>query len=285
MNTQASKFNAEACSWQGYLEKKTNAQLEDFTANAGSKNFTIFGKWYDDYYHTTGFVNSEWCHMYVSFCAYRTGLGPDIIPYTASSSTGAAWFKKQGRWYARGAYTPQPGDIVYFTQDGKKPVHTGIVRYVEAGRIYTIEGNTTAAVKGKDDKLITNGGGVAKKSYAVKSTYILGYGNPAYAGMDINVLVDTVAKALGFTSPSLWKSGLEGQIIINDAFMRALAAKVCAKAGKDFTSSTLYDTLDSVLDLKADDYWYNVLRGVVIVSTSNLIDLFLRIYKVFGSVA
>ena len=147
--------------------------------------------------------------------------------------------------------------------------------------VLTVEGNTSAAVTGADDKLIANGGGVAGKSYPVGSAYILGYGNPAYSGTDITVLVDSVAKALGFTSPSFWKSGLEGQIMVGDAFMRALAAKVCAKAGKPYTASTLYAAFDSALDLKADEYWDAVLRGTVTVSTKNLIDLFLRIYSVF----
>jgi hypothetical protein len=285
MNTQASKLNAEADRWQGYLEKKSNAQLEDFTANAGSGNYTIFGKWYAEYYKAPVFIHSEWCHMYLSFCANRTGIGPDVIPYTASCGTSASWFKKRGRWHASGTYSPQTGDIVFFARDGKKPVHAGFVRYVEAGRVYTIEGNTTAAVRGKDDKLITNGGGVAKKSYAISSAYILGYGNPAYTGMEIDVLVSSVSKMIGIKSPALWQSGLEGQIKISDAFMRALAAKVCARGGKATTPETLYATLDSVLDLKADDYWFAVLSGAVTVSTSNLIDLFLRIYTVFSSVA
>ena len=281
MKTQASKLIAMADSWQGYLEKKSNAELEDLKANAGSGNYTIFGKWYGDYMKASGFINGQWCHMYVSYCAYRVGVGPDIVPYTASSSTGVTWFKKQNRWHARGSYTPQPGDIAYFSLNGRSASHVGIVRYQEAGRVYTIEGNTTANVKGEDGRLITNGGGVAKKSYSAGSKYILGFGSPAYTGMEIEELVGSVSQALGFTAPALWLAGLKGQVTISDVFMRALAAKVCNRGGKTFTPETLYVTLDGILGLHADAYWEDVLRGDVVVSTPNLIDLFLRIHTVF----
>lgn len=36
----------EAKKWVGYLEKKSNSQLESLTANAGYNNYTIFCKWY-----------------------------------------------------------------------------------------------------------------------------------------------------------------------------------------------------------------------------------------------
>ena len=55
----------------------------------------------------------------------------------------------------------------------------GLVYKVSGSYVYTIEGNTSGA-----SSLITNGGGVKKKSYKLTSTYIDGYGRPDYAGVE-----------------------------------------------------------------------------------------------------
>lgn len=47
----------------GYLEKASNAKLEEKTANAGEKNFTKYGEWY-------GGNGNYWCQQFVSWCAY-----------------------------------------------------------------------------------------------------------------------------------------------------------------------------------------------------------------------
>ena len=51
MENAAKKLIDQATHWDGYLEKKSNAQLDDFTANAGSGNFTCFAR---DYKTHTG---------------------------------------------------------------------------------------------------------------------------------------------------------------------------------------------------------------------------------------
>ncbi len=179
MNSQAEKLIEVAKSYVGYLEKASNAQLEDFTANAGSGNYTIFGRWYDAYYKTAGFNGAAWCHAFVSYCADRAGIGADIIPVTASCTTGVNWFRQRGLWHPRAGYEPQTGDIVYFTQDGVKPAHVGIVTGADGTMVYTIEGNTSGG-----SSLVSNGGGVYAKRYARASAYILGYGSPKYKQED-----------------------------------------------------------------------------------------------------
>ncbi len=199
MNSQAEKLIDTAKSYVGYLEKATNAQLEDFTANAGSGNFTLFGAWYP-------MQAQPWCASFVSYCADKAGISTDIIPKHASCSIGVAWFKKAGRWHARAGYTPQAGDIVYFTNNGTSPAHIGIVWKVDANTVYTIEGNT-GTTKDKDGKdlLITNGGGVAKKSYPLTSSYILGYGNPAYED-EVSEHKATIQAHVKFSDPDdVWR--------------------------------------------------------------------------------
>jgi hypothetical protein len=157
-------------SYIGYLEKKTNAQLENFTANAGSGNYTLFGQWYG-----AGWNGQPWCAMFVSYCADKAGVQTSIIPKHASCSVGVSWFKRVGRWHDRAGYTPEPGDIIYFTQNGKTAAHVGIVTKVDKNRVYTVEGNTSGG-----STLIANGGGVAAKSYLLAYDKILGYGHPGY---------------------------------------------------------------------------------------------------------
>ena len=54
----------------GYLEKKSNSQLDDKTANAGSKNYTKYARDLDaipDFYN--GKKNGyAWCDVFVDWC-------------------------------------------------------------------------------------------------------------------------------------------------------------------------------------------------------------------------
>lgn len=47
----------------GYLEKASNARLDEKTANAGMSNYTKYGDWY-------GGNGNYWCQQFVSWCAY-----------------------------------------------------------------------------------------------------------------------------------------------------------------------------------------------------------------------
>ncbi len=168
MTSRAERLVKTAESYAGYLEKASNRRLEDFTANAGSGNWTLFGQWY-------GLNGFPWCAMFVSFCADKAGIPVSVIPKHASCAVGISWFKHKGRWHDRDGYTPQAGDIVYFTHDGTTPAHVGIVRDANASGVYTVEGNTSGG-----SALVSNGGGVAKKSYPPGCAKILGYAHPDY---------------------------------------------------------------------------------------------------------
>jgi hypothetical protein len=68
-------------SWLNYLGKKSNAQLEDFTANDGSGNYTIF--WRDLKPEWQG---QPWCAAFVVWCARQAGVGEDVLPAIYSCS-------------------------------------------------------------------------------------------------------------------------------------------------------------------------------------------------------
>jgi hypothetical protein len=201
--TQAERYIAFLSKFKGYLEKETNENLEDFTANAGDENFTLFGKWYDDFFETAGFNGAAWCHDFVSYGAYKVGITPEKIPYTASCGEGVRWFKKNGLWRDRQNYAPMMGDIAYFHWGDGIPAHVGAVRYTSGGWVHTIEGNTGPGNDEGEEEAITlvdNGGRVSMKKYPLDYSCILGYGTPNYDmeddEMDISKLTDEQVDSL-----------------------------------------------------------------------------------------
>ena len=135
----------------GYLEKKSNNQLNDKTANAGSANYTKY--WRDVY---PGYQGQAWCACFVSWCfmkAFGLENAKKLLkhwPYVYCPTL--------GNLFTRNA-NPKVGDIVIFYRGGTF-THTGIVTAVIGDRFYTIEGNTSGA-----SEIVSNGGGVCAKSY------------------------------------------------------------------------------------------------------------------------
>ena len=135
----------------GYLEKKSNSQLDDKTANAGSNNYTKY--WRDI---KPSYQGQPWCAAFVSWCfmeAFGQEKAKKLLkhwPYVYCPTL--------GNLFTRNA-NPKIGDIVIFYHNGTF-THTGIVTAVIGDRFYTIEGNTSGA-----SGIIANGGGVCQKSY------------------------------------------------------------------------------------------------------------------------
>ena len=144
----------------GYLEKASNAQLYDKTANPGTANYTKYGEWY-------GWNGVAWCAIFVSWVLYMAGVLANAGGKFAYVPYWVEWFQAQGRYRSRGSYTPQAGDIIFFRNSS----HVGLVESCAGGYVTTIEGNTSAG-----SALVTNGQGVERKCYSVGSSYIMGYG-------------------------------------------------------------------------------------------------------------
>jgi peptidoglycan hydrolase-like protein with peptidoglycan-binding domain len=157
--------------------------LDDFTANAGKKNYTRFNRDLISYKQGIGAQPMEWCGAFTS-CMFVYAFGLEeakrllcggLHCYTPS---GANYFKKAGRYIKRGEGMPKAGDVVFFFSKTKGRIgHVGIVTKVTSTMVHTIEGNTSGA-----NTLVTNGGGVRQKAYSLNSTYIDGYGRPPYNG-------------------------------------------------------------------------------------------------------
>ena len=135
----------------GYLEKKSNSQLDSKTANSGSANYTKY--WRDV---KPSYQGQPWCACFVSWCFMKAfGLETAIKllkhwPYV--------YCPTMSRLFTLNA-NPKVGDIVIFKHNGAF-THTGLVTAVVGDRFYTIEGNTSGA-----SGIIANGGGVCAKSY------------------------------------------------------------------------------------------------------------------------
>ena len=153
---------------EGYLEKRTNDMLESKTANAGSNNYTKFGR-------DMGCNGQPWCDAFVDWCfkkAYGTAEAKALLGgWSNYTPTSAQYFKNMHQWFT----TPQRGDIIFF-KNSQRICHTGIVLEVKNGRVYTIEGNTSGG-----STLEANGGCVAKKNYPLGYNRIAGYGRPKYS--------------------------------------------------------------------------------------------------------
>lgn len=86
----------------GYLEKKSNAYLDDKTANAGAANYTKY--WRDLY---PNFQGEAWCNAFVNWCfvqAYGEESAKKLLCTTGAWSfytpTSAQYFKNANQWYS-----------------------------------------------------------------------------------------------------------------------------------------------------------------------------------------
>lgn len=150
-NEAIQKFINVAEEELGYLEKKSNSQLDSKTGNAGSKNYTKY--WRDVYPQYQG---QPWCACFVSYClmkAFGKETATKLLkhwPFVYCPTLGSLHTKNAN---------PKVGDIVLFYRNGTF-AHTGLVTKVSGDRFWTIEGNASTA-----EGITPNGGGVVAKSY------------------------------------------------------------------------------------------------------------------------
>ena len=149
----------------GYLEKKSNAYLDDFKKNAGYNNYTKFARDVNSW-GQPGCQAQPWCAEY-QFWKLVNVLGItkalQIMGggfYNCQSVKN--WSKKQGTWHT----APKLGALLIFRNGS----HIGDVQNFDGARIYTNEGNTSSAAG-----VVANGGAVRNKSYAINDSFIDGY--------------------------------------------------------------------------------------------------------------
>lgn len=149
----------------GYLEKKSNAYLDDFKKNAGYNNYTKFARDVNSL-GQPGCQGRPWCAEYqfwklVKILGITKAL--QIMGggfYNCVSITNHA--KAKGTWHS----TPKVGALVIF----RKGSHVANIQSFDSKRIYTNEGNTSSA-----SGVVANGGAVRNKSYVINDSSIDGY--------------------------------------------------------------------------------------------------------------
>lgn len=205
MANTASKVITVATKEVGYLEKRSNAWLSSKTKNAGSNNYTKYGKWF-------GMNGVFWCAIFISWI-FNTAFGKTKAKellcggFSASCETLRQQFIKESK-YIGGKTTPKKGYVIFFSGTRHNGAnHIGIVTKVADGRVHTIEGNTSGG-----STVVDNGGGVAYKSYPVGYDKILGYGKPAYDKDTSSTTVATSATKLTVPQPTL-KKGVSGAAV------------------------------------------------------------------------
>ena len=210
MGYTASKVVEIAKKEIGYLEKKTNSNLDDKIANVGNKNYTKYARdLFDAGYYNGNKNGYAWCDCFHDWVHYIASgkdakLAQEVTcqsgPYGAGCGYSAEYYKKANRFYKVG---PKFGDQIFFWNSKKTSIaHTGIVIKVSASTIYTIEGNTSGT-----SGVIDNGGGVFQKQYSITYDRIYGYGRPNYDPEPIDTKIDTVEEVQQWLNET-YSSGL-----------------------------------------------------------------------------
>ena len=220
-----------AMSQVGYLEKRSNAQLDDKTANAGSANWNRYARDIDSKY--PNFYNGKkngysWCDIFVDWCfiecfGYEKALK---MLYQPTKSAGAGCQYSANYYRAHNAFyrQPQVGDQVFFGDYGNEG-HTGIVIDVAGSVVTTVEGNTSGGY-GVD----SNGDGVYIKRYNINTQYIPGFGRPNWEVASSNVGNEEVSDTVSY--PAI-KLGSKGSDVKKAQQLLIAKGYSCGAAGAD----------------------------------------------------
>ena len=151
----------------GYLEKRSNSNLDSKTGNAGYNNYTKYSRDVNSM-GLMGCQGQPWCATYQFWiCAQILGkqkaleiMGNGF--YNCNSVKAHA--KSKGTWHS----SPKLGALVIF----RNGAHIGRVISISGNTIHTNEGNTSS---GSLNTVEANGGCVAEKRYTIGNSQIDGY--------------------------------------------------------------------------------------------------------------
>lgn len=137
---EALKVAKEALKYVGYLEKKSNAQLESFAANAGYNNFTMFAKHALKATNNSVYINGyAWCDTFKSDVLIRalgvTRAKELLGDWSAYTPTSKALLEKTGAKKITDYSNAPVGAIIYF-KNTSGICHVGIiVQNTELGEV------------------------------------------------------------------------------------------------------------------------------------------------------
>lgn len=148
------------------------------TGDSHGNNDVIYNTWF--YGRRISGSGYAWCQAFVSYCGNHIGVLNKAIPKTASCQNAVSYYKSRGLFhnsqYYGGSYTPKVGDIVYYTENGNRSNHVGIIVGSPVnGYLQVVEGNVLSS--GGDYKVTKFTSNSKRK---VTSSYVLGYATPNY---------------------------------------------------------------------------------------------------------
>jgi hypothetical protein len=179
----------------GYLEKKSNAYLDDFKKNAGYNNYTKFARDVDSW-GQPGCQGQAWCAEFQFWKLVKVIGITNALKimgggfYNCKSVKN--WSKKQGTWHT----TPKLGALPIFRNGS----HIGDVQSLTSSKINTNEGNTSSVAG-----VVANGGAVRNKSYSINDPAIDGY-----------VWIDWES----YEDTATWKKTGTRVAVVNDLYVR-----------------------------------------------------------------
>ena len=231
----------------GYLEKSSDANLDDPKADPGTGNYTKFGR---DMSQVFGHpAHDEWCATFVCWCFWKAaGENKDLAAAalhgatTAGCSANRSAFQSANAWIDA-SQTPKAGYVIFYDYG-----HTGIVTGADDSYVYTVEGNT-----GGGNDYESAGEWVYNKQRSKSDSSIMGYGVPIL-DVDVNVTNPTPGATVAGTSTSSESSSSSDKISQLTSFLGSFASE--------------FGTRVLTGDFKNTDY-SSVLSGVTNTGTSS----------------
>jgi len=227
MSYTASELLKIASAEIGYKEKKTNSNLEDKSANAGSNNYTKYARDLASAGYYNGSKNGySWCDVFVDWCFYQLcgknkKKAEEMECQTGDLGAGCKYSLNYYKNAGRLSMNPQVGDQIFFCYSGTGIAeHTGLVESVTASEITTIEGNS--------------GDKVRRLTYKRTDKTIIGYGHPKYDA-------EATQAPVPVTNHDIVKLGSKGSSVKEMQERLIALGYSCGKYGADgdFGSSTL----------------------------------------------
>ena len=164
-HTKLGNYYANNGGTKPYLEKKSNAYLDDFTKNAGDNNYTKFARDVNNW-NQPGCQGQPWCAVYQFWKLVKVlGLTKALQImgggfYNCKNVTAHA--KQKGTWHS----IPKKGALIIFRNGS----HMGSVNSFDSTYVYTNEGNTSSVAG-----VVANGGACRNKKYKLTDSAIDGY--------------------------------------------------------------------------------------------------------------
>lgn len=244
--TDFGDFYAGEGTGKPYLEKKTNAFLDDFQKNAGYNNYTKFARDVNSW-GQPGCQGQPWCAVYQFWKLVKVfGLTKALQImgggfYNCKSVTTHA--KNAGTWKK----TPKKGALIIFRNGS----HIGSVRTYDTKYVYTNEGNTSSVAG-----VVANGGACRNKKYKLTDSSIDGY-----VWIDYGVVADQTSTetAVNLSKTPKWV----GKVTANELNVRSWAGAENPKIKKWplLKKGNLVDVCDTIKAADGSNWYYIRIDG------------------------